>query len=271
MDARMFAITLARVLPVPLKQWIHRHRTLDGFSRSVFAKAIEDASGTIPITGGVLKGLKLAASPHISHAHILGTYEAEMQQALEGLLQPGAVCYDLGASIGYFSLLMARKARQVYSFEPAPHAAEQVRRNLSVNRFENVELIPSPVSDSKKIVTFSLTDVAYGSGIVAGETTKWPTLQLETLTLDEFAQTHPLPDLMKIDVEGEEGRVLEGARSILERRKPAICCEVHSDDAARTVGKVLGDYEYRIVSLEGTPVNLDSVRITEPIQIRAQA
>ena len=161
------------------------------------------------IASGPLEGLKLAVSQHTSHAHIGGTYEIHTQLAVDRCVKPGFVCYDLGASIGFLTLVMARKASHVFSFAPAPHAAGELNKQIAINNFENVTIVPRPISDCDREVQFALTDVAYGSAIVTNST-KWPTLTLRTMTLDEF--THSFPDFVKIDVDGEEGRVLAGAR-----------------------------------------------------------
>jgi hypothetical protein len=89
-------------------------------------------------------------------------------------------------------------------------------------------------------VRFCLTDGAYGSAINETET-RWPVLQLRTTTLDLLPRTIR-PDFLKMDVEGEEGAVLDGAAQLLARRKMSICCEVHSREAARSV---LGTIEAR--------------------------
>jgi len=77
------------------------------------------------------------------------------------------------------SLLMARRARHVYAFEPAPHAANELRKHVRSNGFDNITLVPTPVSDSHRPVVFSLTDNAYGPRIVEGPS-RWPISTLTT-------------------------------------------------------------------------------------------
>ncbi|HEY7615875.1 MAG TPA: hypothetical protein VH744_03655, partial [Terriglobales bacterium] len=119
---RQLALFLARNIPKGVKDFCHSHRGLDRLSRKLFSGLIGRGETAVLVAGGPMQGLKLAHSEHISHAHILGDYERDSQQAIESLIEPGFVCYDLGASIGYLSILMARTARMVYCFEPAPHA-----------------------------------------------------------------------------------------------------------------------------------------------------
>lgn len=247
---RRMALATARSLPDGFKTWVHHTPFLDRFTRRLYGQMV--GSGVSVIASGPMKGLRLAMGPHVSHAHVNGVYEADTLQAIDQQLQPGFICYDLGASIGYVSLLMARKAKHVYAFEPAPHAVAEIQRHFSANRFTNISVTQAPVSGDEREVSFALTDASYGSAINQTET-RWEVLKLRTTTLDRFIEKNPLPDFIKIDVEGEEGPVLEGARKLLQQKRPIICCELHSREAAAHVCAILNEFDYRICSLDGKP------------------
>src|SRR5215470_11367405 len=187
-------------------------------------------------------------------------------EAVERFLTNGAVCYDLGASIGYVSLLMARKASRVYAFEPSPIARAEMSRHIAANGFTNIIIIDRPVSDSEREVNFAISDVAYDSMIRLGETTV-PTVKLMTIALDEFVKDHEWPDLIKIDVEWHEGHVLEGARNILVRGHAVIFCELHGVDTARHVIDLLRSYEYRISTLHGSDFEIPMSIVPGEVQI----
>jgi FkbM family methyltransferase len=195
-----------------------------------------------------------------------GVYERETQEAVDKHVKPGFICYDLGASIGYLSLLMARKARQVFAFEPAPHAAAEIRRHMAANGIDNITIIPSPVSNDEREVSFVLTDVAFGSSINETET-RWPIIKVRTTTLDRFLEGHPGPDFIKIDIEGEEGRVLAGARTLLAKHRPVICCELHSVTAAQEVQDVLREFGYSIRTLDGRDFTISGEVIPGEVQV----
>ena len=249
---RSLTLKAAQLTPSFVKRMVHHNRMLDHLSRKAFQGAMGADGSVVTIESGPLAGVKLAVSEHISHAHVSGSYEAATQRAIASILQPEFICYDLGASIGYLSLLMASRTKKVFAFEPAPHAQAEIRKHLAANNLGNVEIVPSPVSDRERTVEFSLTDNAYGSRITTTQT-EWPSLKLTTITLDDFVTTHPYPDFLKMDVEGEEGRVFEGARSILKERKTIFCCELHSREAALHVESILHEYGYEIKTLEGEP------------------
>ena len=255
---RSIAVISARLMPGRLKRWIHKHKYLSRFARKTFARVVTLDGNVVAIESGPLKGVKLVISEHVSHAHISGKYELETQLALDRLISPGFVCYDLGASVGYLSLLMSLKARHVYSFEPAAHAIAEFRRHIAANDLRNITIVEKAVSDCERTVEFGLTDNAYGSRIVEPGTSN--SLEIMTTTLDVFGASHPRPDFLKIDVENEEGRVLEGARTILRENRPTICCELHSVEAAQAVETILHEYGYKILTMDGEPF-----RIPEPV------
>ncbi|MBY0373054.1 MAG: FkbM family methyltransferase [Bryobacteraceae bacterium] len=245
------AVWGARMLPTGVKRWIHQNRFADDLGRKLFGKAMGTAP--IQISSGPLAGVKLAPGEHVSHAHVAGTYELDVQAAIARMVRPGDVCFDLGASIGYLTLLMVKSgAQRVYAFEPAPHAQEEIRRHLHANQWSQVEIVPLPVSDQPKNVRFSLTHVAYGSAIAYGDS-PWKTIELTATTLDAFGQEKGWPDFIKMDVEGEEDNVLAGARDLLAAQRTAFCIEVHSDEDERNCERLLEQHGYRLFQLNGQP------------------
>src|SRR5258708_4858606 len=169
-----------RLAPDRIKSLIHGHPLLDKLSRRVYGMLM--GSQVVTIESGPMAGIKLLTGKHVSHAHIRGTYELEVLRAIDELVKAGAICYDLGASIGYISLLMARKARHVYAFEPAPHAIAILNKQASANGLSNFTLVPTPISDSVREVSFAVGDAAYRSGINEHQT-PFPVLKLTTTTL----------------------------------------------------------------------------------------
>jgi FkbM family methyltransferase len=261
-------IAATRLTPDAVKRWIHKNPSVYHFFRQTFSFFVGLDGSTVAVESGPLKGTILVVNEHVSHAHIRGTYELETQLAIDKMVAPGFVCYDLGASIGYLSLLMARKARIVYAFEPASHAGAEIRKHAAANHLENITIVPSPVSDAVRTVRFTQNANTYGSRIADGES-KWPTIELSTITLDQFASANPPPDFIKIDVEDEEARVLQGARSILKQRKATICCELHSEKSARGVHDILSEYGYRMADLHGKPFEIAGPVIPGEVQIVA--
>lgn len=265
---RSAVLAVTRLTPKSIKTWIQRNPSLYHAFRKTFSFFVGLDGSTVTIASGPMQGMQLVVGEHVSHAHIGGSYELDTQLAVDKMVAPGYVCYDLGASIGYISLLMARKAKQVFAFEPTAHAAADLRKHAAANKLQNITVVPSPVSDAVRTVHFTVNDNAFGSRI-GGDESKWPTVELTTITLDDFVKSHPLPDFMKIDVEDEEARVLQGARSILRERKTKICCELHSLKSATEVKQILTEYGYKITDLRGHPFEISGPVIPGDLQILA--
>ncbi len=100
-----------------------------------------------------------------------------------------------------------------------------------------------------------MTGMGYGSQVITSDQMedRWKRLELTAITLDEFVADHELPDLMKIDIEGEESNALTAATRILREKRPMICCEIHDLENARRVEEILKSHGYVITTLSGGP------------------
>src|SRR5579859_3294923 len=127
-------------------------------------------------------------------------------------LGPGAVMYDIGANIGFFSLLGARltgpEPGHVYAFEPAPVNAEAIQVNADRNEFSNITVIAKAVGETRGRVRLQLVDDAAWSRLEAygAHPLTEDILDVEQVTIDELVDVGEIrpPELVKIDVEGAE-------------------------------------------------------------------
>jgi len=184
---------------------------------------------------GSAEGLWLELNPRTGQQYLRGDVEPAIQEVLWKRLKPGMVFYDLGANIGFFSLLAARlvgAAGQVFSFEPDAETAERLRRNITRNGFINATVIEAGVWSASGAVNFVPADTSSpdrGVGkFVAGENSPAanPT---RCVALDDFVGNAPTPDVIKCDVEGAEIEAFRGAEQLLAARHPLILCEMHSE------------------------------------------
>lgn len=173
--------------------------------------------------------------------YILGIYEPAVVRALRRCVQPGGLCVDVGAHLGYFTILMARFAGpsgRVIAFEPFPDTYRALEQNIGLNQIRNVVLEPRAVSESSGTLslTFARTQryswtpsaVAYA---VEGETA---VMDVPVTSLDDYFRQFPgSPRVVKIDVEGAEFSVLRGAAETLSRARPVVFVEVHGRDTAQ--------------------------------------
>ncbi len=187
------------------------------------------------IDAGPGKGLWFDPGP-ASGGFVSGDYEAPVQDAVAGLVRQGMVFYDIGANVGFFSVLAAKlvgPAGAVYAFEPVPENASLVERNARLNALGNISVFEVAVSDQTGRSELLLARYAGGAVLKSAGTP--PDLSgcisVETATIDDLVKRQELrpPDIVKIDVEGAERNVLQGMVDTLRRRGPTVVMEF--DDA----------------------------------------
>jgi len=177
---------------------------------------------------------------------VLGSAEPSVQRFIAQELSSGDTFYDIGANVGFFTVIAARRvgpAGRVVAFEPVHSNAALLRRNLAANAFENAEIVEAAVGDRSGSVPFLSRTAVDGKVHPRGDT------QVRMVRLDDLDL--PAPDLVKIDAEGAEFDVLRGARALIERHRPTIVCELHrtvtAADAARQVEECLPRYRAEVL------------------------
>lgn len=204
----------------------------------------------VPVMSGPMRGQRWVVGAGI-HRCWLGRYEIEKQRLMQRLLRPGDVLYDVGAHTGFFTLLGARLvgARgQVVAFEPLPANLDSLRRHVALNRLANVAIVAAAVAARPGRARFQPAGSTY-MGRLAEEGSI--TVDVTSLDATQEAQGLRPPSLIKIDVEGAEVQVLEGASELLERHRPVILLAVHRGDAETECKSRLGARGYSWQSLVG--------------------
>jgi FkbM family methyltransferase len=193
---------------------------------------------------------------HREKDYWLGTYEPELQAALADLVQPGMVAYDVGANIGYISLLLARRVGSqgvVYAFEALPANLERLRANLALNELgEKVVAIPAAVVNRERPVRF-LIGPSGGMGKADGsagrdEVAYSAAVDVDGLSLDSFVfeRGNPPPQVVKMDIEGGEVLALPGMARVLEQVRPIVLLELHGPEAAQAAWETLSRRSYHL-------------------------
>jgi FkbM family methyltransferase len=146
------------------------------------------------------------------------------------LVKQGAVCFDIGAHIGYYSLLLAAAVGaegQVFSYEPVPQTFSLLSRNVSRNFARNVTTNQSALGDFEGNV-----QMACGGELPLGwsRVREHGALEVPCTTIDAEVSRLRLTrvDFIKIDVEGYEPHVLEGSKNTIARLRPAVMFEVNA-------------------------------------------
>ena len=199
----------------------------------------------LPILRGPLRGYRWLVATRSSF--LFGTYEPTQTKLFEEFVKPGDVVYDVGAHFGYYTLLSSKLVGErglVLAFEPSPANLARLYRHIELNDRKNVQVLELAVSDHEGTAHF---ETRTGSGV--GHLADNGPLEVKLTTLDSLS-TYPLPQVMKIDVEGAEVGVLEGARNLFAKCKPVIFLSLHGEDLKATCLKILGDYGYTFLQIE---------------------
>ncbi len=241
------AAAAARWLPAPVKRILYRLGPVSRGLRAALNSAAPGGLAQITIAAGGLAGTKMLLDLQTEKDYWLGTYEMGLQQAIQDLAQPGMVACDVGASIGYMSLLLAKrvgKNGQVFSFEPLPSNQERLQKNLELNPQLNVKLIHKAVAE-KAAKTVFLVHSSGGMGKLRGSLGKNTDyenkIEVETVSLDDFVykEKNAAPNIIKIDIEGGEVQALKGMQRLLKESRPVLLLELHGHEAAKSTWNIL--------------------------------
>lgn len=182
---------------------------------------------------GIGKGLKFNTGGSIA-GYAVGNSEPDLQAALELLAQDGMVVYDIGANVGFVSVLLARlvgPTGQVFAFEPVPANAQQIQYNARANQFSNIRVQTVAIAESDGVAGFRLTDFSTtGKFAAISPTTGHTEILVPTRQIDRmvFESEIPAPSLIKIDAEGAEVGILKGAARVLAKARPILLIELHA-------------------------------------------
>ena len=159
-----------------------------------------------------------------------GYYEKEAILVWEAFVEQDTIVVDIGANTGYYSMVAAPKARQVFAFEPVPSLRKQLQENISLNKFNNIHIQPYAISahSGNAILYISGDDNTGMSGLQQPDNFSGKTETADMITLDEWVinnNTDQL-NLIKMDTEGNEMNILAGMKNTIEKYHPVIFMEV---------------------------------------------
>jgi FkbM family methyltransferase len=251
------ASAVARVVPPALlSRAVLLHARSSLLRRATRALGLRTRGAPAEMTRGRAVGLRLSSTGGAA-AYLYGAHEQAVQDALAGALDAGAVLYDIGANIGFFSLVAARivgDSGLVYAFDPVPANAAGIGENTRLNGFANVEVIQAGVSASSGSGSLYVPPDASAFARLGEPSAVVPSgverLEVRTVAIDEFvaAGARP-PTVVKIDVEGGELDVVKGMGATLREHRPVVICEVHG--RARQFRETISGFGYRPSLIDG--------------------
>jgi FkbM family methyltransferase len=193
-----------------------------------------------------------------------GEYEPHVLSVLSKRAPNGGVLFDVGAHTGYYSAVWIKLGGSLSeAIEPLPANREVLRSVIARNKLDDsIHVHPYAASDTVGVSDLVTAGESLGRGSTArlhdchvgdgpqssGEDQNQPRVEVETKRIDDLVEAGdlPPPDIVKIDVEGAEARVLSGALRTLARRKPWVICEIHGIEQAISVTQMLCNSGYRL-------------------------
>ena len=203
----------------------------------------------LPILQGKLRGFKWIVGSS-NHGCWLGSYEHHKRKAFERMVTTGSVVFDIGANVGFYTLLAAvlvGSKGMVFAFEPVPLNLYYLKEHLRINGIRWVSVIESAVANCPGVAHF-----AAGPTPSMGHLAADGSFIVNTVSLDQMFRTGklPPPDCIKIDVEGAEEDVLLGAKSLLAALHPTIFLATHSKELHSTCCELLRSLGYTVEYLD---------------------
>lgn len=252
------------MIPAPVYRRARELRWLRRLGARVLDALIEPGRmRPVRIEAGSLKGEVLELDPRINKDMVLGRYEPAVVGEVESRLGPGDVAYDVGAHLGYLTLIMARAVSpdgRVVAVEPDPEVAARLRRNVGRSPWARVvEIVEAAVAARPGRARFARSATGGTGSIDArGE------LVVDCATLDGLWARFGAPNLVKVDVEGREMDVLEGAAGLLASKRVALVLEAHSGEAASRCRNLLQQAGYSCRHLSESPRTVHLLGVPGP-------
>lgn len=224
-----------------------------------------------PVIRGPLKGIKFIlgglAGEGGGASVYLNMIEPEQTSAFVDTLENGQVVFDIGAHVGYYTMLASRLVGphgKVFAFEPMIRNIVYLHQHISLNRLNNVTIISGACSDILSLRVFSEglncaeghIGEHNGTGEIGASPGTHKTFPVLTVSVDDVVQMIGVyPDVIKIDVEGAELSVLNGANATLHKARPKIFLSTHSDVIRSACLEYLNKCNYMIEVLSQDKIN----------------
>ncbi|MGQ0570071.1 MAG: FkbM family methyltransferase [Armatimonadota bacterium] len=208
------------------------------------------AQTVVPIMQGKLKGRKWIVGSG-NHGYWLGSYEFHKRSVFERTVNEGTVVFDIGTHVGFYTLLasvLVGPSGKVFAFEPLPSNLRYLKEHLRWNSIENVTVLEAAVLDRSGEALFD-----EGPNSSMGRISPSGKVKVKTVALDELVGRGelPLPDYIKMDIEGAEMLALSGAKSVLAKSRPTLFLATHGMEIHQECCGFLQSLDYQLQAIDG--------------------
>jgi FkbM family methyltransferase len=263
LDVTSFSVLLYRLYFAPksavgrmIRLWPSAQRPLNLFKTLLRRYVLPEVRVWLQVQKGLSQGMWMRLGLPDEARYWRGEHDLEVERALWTAIYPGTVLYDVGAHSGYFALGAARlvgKCGRVVAFDGDPDNVVRLREHAFKNDLAgNLELVHAAVwsKTASDGISFRRGRGPRAQGGVEADGCR-PVLgngeliKVPAITLNHFiAGGWPFPNVIKIDVEGGEAKVLWGGARLFADHRPLVIAEVHQAHAAEQIGRWLNEYQY---------------------------
>jgi FkbM family methyltransferase len=217
----------------------------------------------VTLRQGRLRGQRWIVGSY-NHNCWIGTYERRKRAAFEQIVKPGSVVYDIGAHVGFYTLLasvLVGDQGKVFAFEPMPRNLRFLREHLRLNQHTNVAIVEAAVWSEPGTTPFRI-----GPTSATGRVARTGELCIRTVQIDHAIanQELPTPDLLKIDAEGGELEVLRGAVHLMSTKRPIIFLATHGAEIHQQCCELLHSLDYILTALDDKTIQQSAEVLAVP-------
>jgi FkbM family methyltransferase len=197
-----------------------------------------------------------------------GRYEVPKTRFLQDAIKSGMTVVDIGVNKGYFTLMAAALVGdhgRVHSFEPSPENCSWIRKSVTANGFGNISLHQMALSDTKGEAVLNLATTSGGHSILdATHARTGEAVSVATDTLDNVLSQHGVEsiDVVKIDCEGAELLVLQGARDVFRKSESiSVAMDIHPHYGIRPMEAIdwFTGNGFAVFDADNRPIRLDEI------------
>ena len=214
---------------------------------------------------GPIKGRKVFISPQISLRMWFGVDEPWIAQLSQELLNPSDIVYDLGAHVGYTTVVFAHFLKgggEVHAFEILPSTANHLQKTVEANGFRNIRIHVVGLGAEGAEFDLPVGPTAMTS-LLANRQEGQKTERCKVVKLDDYRRENglPAPNLIKMDIERAEIDCLQGSLELINEYRPKMIIAFHSKDLLRQGYDLLTSLDYKLFDNQGplTPDSIDKI------------